>query len=161
VEVEWVQADMREFRRPAAYDLALSLFTSFGYFAAPEDDLLVLGNVRQSLRPGGVLVMDLMGKENLARVFQPTRSRTLAGGAVLVERCQIVEDWTAIENQWLLIQGDRVRAARFRLRMYSGSELRDRLREAGFATVSLHGGLDGGPYGLDAARLVAVARAGD
>jgi SAM-dependent methyltransferase len=161
VEVEWVQADMREFRRPAAYDLALSLFTSFGFFAAPEDDLLVLRNVRHSLRPGGVLVMDLMGKENLARVFQPTRSRTLAGGAVLVERCQVVEDWTATENQWLLIQGDRVRAARFRLRMYSGSELRDRLREAGFATVSLHGGLDGSPYGLDAARLVAVARAGD
>jgi hypothetical protein len=45
--------------------------------------------------------------------------------------------------------------------MYSGSELRDRLREAGFATVSLHGGLDGSPYGLDAARLVAVARIGD
>jgi hypothetical protein len=99
VDVEWVQADMREFRRPAAYDLALSLFTSFGFFAAPEDDLLVLRNVRHSLRPGGVLVMDLMGKENLARVFQPTRSRTLAGGAVLVERCQVVEDWTATENQ--------------------------------------------------------------
>jgi SAM-dependent methyltransferase len=161
VDVEWVQADMREFRRPAAYDLALSLFTSFGYFTAPEDDLLVLRNVRQSLRPGGVLLMDLMGKENLARVFQPTRSRTLAGGAVLVERCQVVEDWTAIETEWLLIQGDRVRTARFRLRMYSGSELRDRLREAGFATVSLHGGLDGSPYGLDAARLVAVARAED
>ena len=101
-----------------------------------------------------------MGKENLARVFQPTRSRTLAGGAVLVERCQIVEDWTAIETQWLLIQGDRACGA-VPPETYSGSELRDRLREAGFATVSLHGGLDGSPYGLDAARLVAVARAGD
>jgi hypothetical protein len=54
-----------------------------------------------------------------------------------------------------------VRTARFRLRVYSGSELRDRRRAAGFRTVSLHGGLDGGPYGFDAARLVAVARAGD
>jgi SAM-dependent methyltransferase len=81
VDVEWVQADMREFRRPAAYDLALSLFTSFGFFAAPEDDLLVLRNVRQSLRPGGVLVMDLMGKENLARVFQPTRRPTTPSAA--------------------------------------------------------------------------------
>ena len=103
---------MRDSGRPATYDLALSLFTFklasllpriFGYFAAPEDDL-GSANVRQSLRPGGVLVMDLIGKENLARVFQPTRSRTLAGGAVLVERCQIVEDWTAIENQWLLFR---------------------------------------------------------
>ena len=95
VDVELVQSDMREFRRPAAYDLALSLFTSFGYFAAPEDDLLVLRNVRESLRPGGVLVMDMMGKECLARIFQPTRSRTLADGRVLVERCEVVDDWTA------------------------------------------------------------------
>src|SRR5437773_5500468 len=32
VEVEWVLDDMREFRRPAAFDLACNLFTSFGYF---------------------------------------------------------------------------------------------------------------------------------
>jgi hypothetical protein len=36
---------------------------------------------------------------------------------------------------------------------------RDRLLQAGFATVALHGGLDGTPYGLDAVRLVTVARA--
>jgi SAM-dependent methyltransferase len=151
---------MREFRRPAAYDLALSLFTSFGYFAAPEDDFRVLRNLRASLRPGGVLVMDMVGKECLARNFQRTRSRTLSDGAVLIERCDVADDWTAIDNEWLLLRGDRVRALRFRLRMYSGAELRDRLREAGFLQIALYGGLDGAPYGLDAARLVAVARVG-
>ena len=45
--------------------------------------------------------------------------------------------------------------------MYSGLELKDRLVEAGFAKVALYGDLDGAPYGLDAARLVAVARVGD
>jgi SAM-dependent methyltransferase len=30
--IELVEADMRDFIRPAAFDLALSLFTSFGYF---------------------------------------------------------------------------------------------------------------------------------
>jgi hypothetical protein len=42
--------------------------------------------------------------------------------------------------------------------VYSGLELRDRLHQAGFATVQLYGGLDGRPYDLEAARLVAVAR---
>ena len=32
VSVEWVQADMRDFMRPNGFDLALSMFTSFGYF---------------------------------------------------------------------------------------------------------------------------------
>ena len=158
VDVELVQSDMREFRRPAAYDLALSLFTSFGYFEAPEDDLRVLRNVRASLGPRGVFVMDMVGKECLARSFQRTRSRALPDGTVLIERCEVAGNWTRLDNEWLLIRGDRVRASRFRLSVYSGRELRDRLLQAGFATVSLHGGLDGAPYGLDAARLVAVAR---
>src|SRR5262249_48327603 len=75
--VEFVESDMREFRRPGVFDLALSLLTSFGYFAAREEDVQVLRNVRTSLRPEGVFVMDMVGKEWLARHFQPTRSRTL------------------------------------------------------------------------------------
>jgi len=162
VSLELVRADMREFRRPESYDLALSLFTSFGYFEARADDLLVLRNVRASLRPRGVFVMDMVGKEALARNFQRTRSRALADGAVLIERCEVTEDWTRVDNEWILLRGDRVvRIWQFRLTVYSGLELRDRLCEAGFTEVSLHGDLDGAPYGLDSARLVAVARAGD
>jgi SAM-dependent methyltransferase len=118
VRLELVQADMREFRRPESYDLALSLFTSFGYFQARADDLLVLRNVRRSLRPRGVFVMDMLGKECLARNFQRTRSRTLADGAVLIERSEIVEDWTRVDSEWILLRGDRARIWRFRLSVY-------------------------------------------
>ena len=37
VDVEWVQEDMRTFCRRDAFDLVISLFTSFGYFS---DELL-------------------------------------------------------------------------------------------------------------------------
>ncbi|HIJ74982.1 MAG TPA: methyltransferase domain-containing protein, partial [Candidatus Hydrogenedentes bacterium] len=53
VDVEWVLSDMREFARPVAFDLAISMFTSFGYFEDRQDNLRVLRNVYQSLRPGG------------------------------------------------------------------------------------------------------------
>jgi SAM-dependent methyltransferase len=160
VAVELVQSDMREFRRPAAYDLALSLFTSFGYFQAREDDLLVLRNVRASLKAHGTLVVDVMGKEWLARHFQPTRSRSLPDGSLLVDRNDVSDDWTRVDSEAILIREGRIRTFRTRLSVYSGLELRDRLLLAGFASVSLHGDLDGSPYGIDAPRLVAVARAG-
>jgi SAM-dependent methyltransferase len=99
VDVEWVDADMRDFRRPTAYDLALSLFTSFGYFDSRDDDLRVLRNVRASLRSRGALVIDVMGKEWLARHFQPTRSRSLPDGTLLIDRSAVVDDWTRVENQ--------------------------------------------------------------
>src|SRR5579871_2600441 len=37
VSIEWVQEDMRNFVRPESFDLACSMFTSFGYFTDPEE----------------------------------------------------------------------------------------------------------------------------
>ena len=50
--IEWVQADMRDFVRPATFDLVISMFTSFGYFDDKGEDLLVLRNIHASLKPG-------------------------------------------------------------------------------------------------------------
>ena len=116
--------------------------------------------MRASLKAHGALVMDVMGKEWLARHFQPTRSRSLPDGTLLVERNDVVDDWTRVDSEGILIREGRTRRFRSRLSVYSGLELRDRLLQAGFATVALHGDLDGAPYGLGATRLVAVARAG-
>lgn len=158
VAIEFVEADMREFRRATAFDLAISLFTSFGYFAAREDDLSVLRNVRASLKPEGVFVIDVVGKEWLARHFQPTRAIDLADGWVLIDRCRVVDDWTRVENEWILIRDGRARTFHLRLSVYSGQELKDRLLQAGFARVDLFGNLDGAPYDREASRLVVVAR---
>ena len=53
VQAELVQADMAEFVRPGGFDAVINLFTSFGYFAEPEQNLQVLRNTHESLAPGG------------------------------------------------------------------------------------------------------------
>ena len=75
-DVEWVQDDMRYFVRPGAFDLVVNIFTSFGYFDDTRDDMTVLQNIHKSLRDGGALVMEIMGKEWLARGFLPTTSES-------------------------------------------------------------------------------------
>ena len=158
VDVEWVREDMRRFVRPESFDLAISLFTSFGYFESRDDDLQVLRNIRASLRSGGTLVVETMGKEVLVRGFVSTISKELDDGRLLVERHEIVDDWTRIRNQWIVIEDGAATTFRFDVAVYSGQELKDRLLQAGFAGVHLFGGYDGREYGLDAERLVAVAR---
>ena len=54
VDIELVQEDMRRFTRPHAFDLAVNLFTSFGYFDSPQENRSVLQNVYVSRRRGGV-----------------------------------------------------------------------------------------------------------
>jgi SAM-dependent methyltransferase len=158
VRIECVREDMRAFIRPESFDLALSMFTSFGYFDDKDEDLQVLQNVGRSLRKGGAFLLDVMGKEVLARIFQPTSAATLADGTELIQRHRIFDDWTRIRNDWILIRKGRARTFRFHHTLYSGQELRDRLRQSGFGEVRLYGDLDGAEYGIDARRLIAVAR---
>lgn len=158
VKIEFVRSDMRDFVRSGAFDIALSLFTSFGYFDNKGEDQQVLRHFHESLKPGGVLVMDVMGKERLAKILQPTSSTKYPDGAILVERHEIFDDWSRIRNEWILIRGRQATTFKFHHTFYSGQELRMMLAQAGFAEVELFGHLDGRLYGPDAPRLVAVAR---
>jgi len=157
VNVEWILSDMRNFIRPNAYELALNLFTSFGYFDSKEDDILVLDNIYNSLKPGGVFLIDVVGKEWLAKVFQPTTSQQLSDGTILVQRHEIFDDWSRIRNEWILIQDGKAKSFQFHHTIYSGQELKDRLIRVGFQSVKLFGDLDGNEYGPEAKRLIAVA----
>ena len=158
VAVEWVQEDMRTFVQPSAFDLALSMFTSFGYFDDKSEDLTVLRNVHESLRPGGALVMDVVGKERLARTFQPATSSKHADGSVVIDRREVLDDWTRVRMEWTIINGNTVRVFTIDHTVYSGQELKDRLTAVGFGDVRLYGSIDGAPYGREADRLIAVAR---
>jgi SAM-dependent methyltransferase len=157
VRIEWVQRDMRDFVRPNSFALVLNMFTSFGYFADSREDLLVLENVFSSLQSGGAFVMELLGKERLAKVLQSTTSTPLPDGSLLVEHHEIYADWTRIRNEWRLIRNGKVKTFKFHHSIYSGLELRDRFERVGFVDVKLYGNLDGDPYGPDAERLVAIA----
>lgn len=156
--IEWVQADMREFQREGTYDLAVSMMTSFGYFQDPADDMRVLDNLHHSLDEGGVLLMDMASKEWICRNLQPVHLTEFDDGRLLIERPVVTGNLTWIENEWILVDGERAVRHEWGHRMYSGQELADRLFAAGFGEVSLYGGLDGRDFDLGAERLVAVAK---
>jgi SAM-dependent methyltransferase len=155
--VEWLEDDMRRFRRPATYDLALSLYTSFGFFERQEDNQAVLENLQVSLKSGARCVLDVLGREVLARKFAPSEVKELEGGSLLVERRGVIDDWTRVQTEWIEVREAEVERFGFRIWIYSGSELRRMLLEAGFGSVTLYGSFEGAPYDLDAGRLVAVA----
>ena len=156
-KIEWIQMDMRDFIRADNFDLVLSMSTSFGYFDNKNEDLQVLRNMLTSLRPGGVFLIEVMGKEHLANIFRPTTFDLLPDGTKLVQRHEIFDDWTRIRNEWILIRKGKAKSFRFHHTVYSGQELKDRMEQVGFACVRLYGNFDGDEYGTNAHRLIAVA----
>jgi SAM-dependent methyltransferase len=158
LEVEWVEADMLSFSRPESFDLGLSLYTSFGYFEDPEDDRRTAANLVESLRPGGALVMEMMGKEVLARIFVARDWQELPDGGILLYERKVSRGWSWIEHRWILLKDGERREFAPSLRIYSAAELTALLRDCGCSAVEVYGGFDGRPYDHEAVRLVAVAR---
>jgi SAM-dependent methyltransferase len=156
--VEWVREDMRTFERAATFDLACNLFTSFGYFEREEENLRVLRHVCKSLRDGGTLVLDMVGRERMQRQGLEARHTRFSDGAVLIQQPHRNEDWTRLDSEWTVVKAGQSRRYRFEHHLYSGPGLEERLRSCGFAGIRLYGDLGGSPYGPDSLRLVAVAR---
>ena len=155
--VKFVQEDMRGFIRPDTFDAAISMFTSFGYFEDQEENLKVLNNVWTSLTEGGKVLIDVAGKEIIARVFQPQGWEERDGRLWLQER-SIRGDWSKIENRWIVIDGEGRYEITFDHWLYSARELEGMLKEVGFKNIQCFGDLSGSEYGTDARRLVCIGQ---
>jgi len=173
MDIEYVQSDARSFKRPGFFDTALSLYISFGYFENPAEDLLMARNVFESLKSGGSFIIETLGKEIAARDFTPAEWFERAGCMVLTEY-EAVDSWAGLKNRWILIKNDpsdykksgsmesgdfpeRIEKT-FIQRLYSASELKALLLEAGFTSVELYGGWDERSYDQNAEALIAVGR---
>ena len=157
LQVQWVQDDMRKFSRPEAFDVVLNMYTSFGYFQDIADDRAAARGFFEALRPGGRLMMELYGKENLAAGFHARDWVELDDGRVLLEERTIIDDWRAVRNRWIVYHDGGRFELEFSLRLYGASELVDLLRGVGFSGIRVFGNLEGDPYDEHALRLVVVA----
>ena len=158
---EFVLDDMRRFRRPGAYDHAVSLSTSFGYFDEPGDDARVVENLQASLKPGGGLVIEMIGAETAARDFVAEETYAAADGTSIHETRRLSDDGTWFEKtRRIVARGETVGVFEVSHRVYTAEGMIGLLAEGGFADVRILGGLAGAPYDERAEFLVAVARKG-
>ena len=158
VPLSLTQADMYSSAFGGPFDIALNLFTSLGYTCDEADDIRFLRAIHDSLAPGGLLVVDSIGKEVLARIFEPVRYLT-TGGWIAKSVATIEESWRVVRTRMELTKDGDDRTVEFRHLLYGASELVRVMESAGF-DVSVFGGYDGQVYNHEALRLVAIGRRG-
>ncbi len=156
LNITFIKDDMRHFHRRNTYNLVINLFGSFGYFEDQKDDYRVAKNVYGSLKKHGDFIIELMGKEVLARIFQKRDWYEIDNTIVLEER-KTDNDWKRIESRWVILKGRRRKEFNISLRLYSAVELSALLKGVGFRKVNVYGDLTGAPYDQTAKRLVVVA----
>jgi SAM-dependent methyltransferase len=156
VNVEFVKDDMREFVRENEFDLAVNLWTSFSYFEDLEEDRKVLENVYKSLNDRGKFVIQMMGKEVLARIFQKRSWREVEGVLLLEER-EVRKDWSWMYNRLIIIKDGVRKDLEFSHRLYSAVELKTMMSEVGFSKINVYGDFMGSDYDQNAGRMVMVS----
>ena len=145
--VELMCGDMRTVELPnSTFDVGWNLFSSLGYFDTTDEDVGVLRRFHAALRPGGVLVLEALAKETLARIYEPMRY-VEEGGWVIQMRSSLSDDWSRIHQDWQMHRNGQVRAHQFSHFVYAASEYKSMVRAAGFTgQIRCFGGSDAQPF---------------
>lgn len=141
LEIEWLQADMREIPWEGRFDAAVCWWGSFGYFD-DEGNASFLEAIHRSLRPGGKLLIDSPGIEVLLSNWQ-ARDWARVGDAILLEERRFDAPSSRLEGKWTLLRDGVESVWTSSVRMYTLRELTDVCRSAGFSDVDVVDGTTG------------------
>ena len=157
VSVEWLREDMRVFRRPGAFDLCLSLFTSFGFFNDRENQR-VLDNVGVNLKEGGILLLDLRNAgKGLSRLGDWDQTIEVPSGTLWMS-VRFNRRTMRATAEHVLTRQDGIRiSSAFDVRVYSMDELGMMLGKAGMRVKNFFGSLSGDPFTDESGRMVIVS----
>jgi len=128
-----IRGDMRtRVVRPGAFDAAMCLWGSFGYFD-DAGNLAQAAGAAQALAPGGRFLIDTIVADTILNGFQPLASWNVGG--VAVDEVRVYrQDTRRIETTWTFVQrGERSRRTTS-VRLFSVAELTDLLASVGFAS---------------------------
>lgn len=71
---------------PERFDVIFNLFTSFGYFESPDDNLRAIRAMKQSLKSDGVGVLDFLNVNHVAKYLVASEIKTVNGIDFKIER---------------------------------------------------------------------------
>jgi SAM-dependent methyltransferase len=124
------------------FDLVLNLFTSFGYYEQAADNFHALTQMAGSLRPGGILAMELMPRESLEAVFQDRDWQRVPEGFLLQER-RWLDGGRRLASNAIWVQKGQVRESDSTIFVYSRAEMLALFKRAGLTKIRAFGSYAG------------------
>lgn len=155
-ELPYVRADMRVLPfAGGVFDLVVNLFTSFGYFAADDENRTVLREVHRVLRGGGTFVLDYLNADHVRATLVPEDTMEV-GHRRVTQRRSISADGRFVEKR-ITVAGS-TQSYLERVRLFEPDELRCLMQGADLAIMRELGDYDGSAHGGDSPRIILFAQ---
>lgn len=138
------------------FDLAVNLFTSFGYTALDADDLDALKATYAALKPGGLFVQDYLNATPVLNSLP--QQRELTRNNVRFTTCKYREDGF-IKKDILVEDGNRQFHFQEQVKIYTVEQLTALHEQAGFTIKEIYGNQDLEAYHADSSqRMIIVSQ---
>lgn len=158
--LRYTRGDMRTLpaRWTGQFDAVVNLFTSFGFFDAPGDDLVVLAEFARVLKPGGTLIWHGGSRDGVMARFLTRDWWSTADGTIFGQERSFdpLSGFLEITSTWRGVEGEGART--HRIRLYTASELASRLREVGLVVEQAFDSWTARPLTRKSGEMLLVAR---
>lgn len=156
----YTQGDMRKLpaRWTGRFDAVVNLFTSFGFFDNPGDDLKVLAEFARVLKPGGVLLWHGGARDGVMSRFLTRDWWNTADGTIFGQerRFDPLSGFLEVSSTWSGPAGSGERS--HRIRLYTASELAARMQEVGLVVEMAFDSWQDKPLTRRSSEMMLVAR---
>jgi len=156
---EFVQMDMRELSFERGFDLAINLWTSFGYYD-DATNASILKRIRACLVTGAKFLIELDNRDWYVRHFSPRVWLPQQEGVIVLQDREFDIEASVHRMVWTFIKDGRVTTrVLYNVRYYSCHELVALLKNAGFTDIEVLPDMRGKPFTFDspAMRIMATA----
>jgi SAM-dependent methyltransferase len=129
------------------FDAALNIYSSLGY-GSEADDLAILSNLREAVRPGGQVFVETNHRDSvvLGLSRNPRHGQRLSDGTLMVEEPRFDQLSGRIETTWYWSGPSGTGQKQASFRMYAATELVRLLASAGLRVRSAHTGASPDPF---------------
>ncbi|HMS64139.1 MAG TPA: methyltransferase domain-containing protein [Ignavibacteria bacterium] len=156
LKVKFLIKDMRYFNFKNSFDIAVNIFTSFGYFDNDKENAGVFRNVSDSLKKNGYFIFDFLNKKNLENNLIPF-SKTRHGN-IVVEQKRVIENGFVKKNI-IIKENKKVKQFEEVLKLYSLNDFKKMFEKNDLRINKIYGDYFGNKFNeTESKRLVIIAQ---
>ena len=153
---------MRNIQHKNEFDLAVNLFSSFGYFEKDSENFKVFKSISKSLRGGGYFFFDYLNKDFLVKNLVPFDIQKRNCNVVIqvreIKNNAVYKKIYIIKNNISKKTPD-IHEFSEMIKLYSLHQLKNAMQRAGIKVIKTFGDYSGSKYSkTDSERLIILAQ---